>query len=89
MKTGNKLKAAGAVFERVNCVGKNNVQFFGENAPKVLNNGGRIGALPGEDEFDQPGSGELESEALRAGKIGGRIKVADYARQELIELENR
>jgi hypothetical protein len=88
IKSGNGLKAAAAVFERVNCVGKLNAQFSGEDAPKFLNNGLMIGAFPGEQEFDQPGSGELESEASGALKFGGKLKVQGYASQELIEVKN-
>jgi len=88
MNTGNRLKAAGAVFERVNCIGVKNAQFIGEFAPKILNNGLRIGVSPAEQEFDQPGSGELESEALGAGKYGGRLKAEGYAEQELLEVRN-
>ena len=88
MNTGNRLKAAGAVFERVNCIGVKNTQFVGEFAPKILNNGLKIGEDPAEQEFDQPGSGELESEALGAGKFGGRFKVEGYDAEELIEVKN-
>src|SRR6516165_830073 len=63
MRTGNRIKAAGAVFLTVNCVGVKNTQFFAEDVPRVLNNGISIGSAPDEEQFDQPGSGELESEA--------------------------
>jgi hypothetical protein len=88
MKLGNKTKAAGAVFERVNCIAVKNAQFVGEDAPKILNNGLAIGVLPAEQEFDQPGSGELESEALGGGKYRGRLKVEGYAEQEMLEIRN-
>jgi hypothetical protein len=87
MKTGNRTKAAGAIFVRVNCVGAKNVQFFGENAPKLLNNGLAAGSAPGEGEFDQPGSGELESEALGGLKFAGNVKVEGYGQEELIEVK--
>src|SRR5262249_33988863 len=85
IRSGNRLKAATAVFDRVNCVGKLNAQFSGEDAPKLLNNGLSIGALPGEAEFDPSGSGELESEASGGLKFGGKLKAQGYAAQELIE----
>jgi hypothetical protein len=88
MRTGNRIKAAGAVFLRVNCVGVKNTQFFAETVPKVLNNGIAIGAGPDEEEFDQPGSGELESEALGGLKFAGKVKVQGYGAQELIEVKN-
>ena len=88
MNTGNRLKAAGAVFERVNCIGVKNTQFVGEFAPKILNNGLKIGEDPAEQEFDQPGSGELESEALGGGKHGGRLKVEGYGAEELIQVKS-
>jgi PKD domain len=88
MRTGNRLKAAGAVFERVNCIDAQNAQFFGENVPRFLNNGLAIGSAPGEEEFDQPGSGELESESLGAGKIGGKVKIEGYLAQELLEIKS-
>ena len=74
--------------ERVNCVGKLNAQFSGEDAPKFLNNGLTIGAFPSEAEFDQPGSRELESEASGGLKFGGKLKVQGYSSQELIEVKN-
>jgi hypothetical protein len=88
IRSGNRLKATAAVFERVNCVGKLNAQFSGEDAPKLLNNGLSIGAFPSEQEFDQPGSGELESEASGALEFAGKLKVQGYASQELIEVKN-
>jgi len=87
-RTGNRIKAAGAVFLRVNCVGVKNTQFFAEDVPKVLNNGISIGAGPDEEEFDQPGSGELESEALGGLKLAGKVKFEGYGSQELIEVRN-
>ena len=90
LRTGNRIKAAGAVFLRVNCVGVKNTQFFAEDVPKVLNNGIVIGTAPDEEEFDQPGSGELESELPPpAGlKLAGKVKFEGYASQELIEVKN-
>jgi hypothetical protein len=87
IRTGNRIKAAGAAFQRVNCIGVTNTQFSGEDAPKVLNNGKAIGSAPGEQEFDQPGSGELEG-ALGGLKIAGSIKVEGYGAEELIEVKN-
>jgi hypothetical protein len=87
-KNGNKTKTAAAVFQRVNCIGINNIQFAGESTPKFLNNGLSIGAFPVEAEFDAPGSGELESEALGGSKIAGKLKTVGFAAQELIELKN-
>jgi hypothetical protein len=59
-----------------------------KDAPKVLDNGIAIGAGPDEAEFDQPGSGELESETVGGLKISGRLKVEGYRAQELIEVKN-
>jgi FG-GAP repeat len=87
MRTGNKLKTVEAVFLRVNCIGKINAQFSGEYSPRILNNGSTIGSKPGEVEFDQPGSGELESE-VGAGKIAGKFKTEGYEEEEIIEVKN-
>jgi hypothetical protein len=87
MRTGNRINAAGAVFLRVNCVGVKSTQFFAEDAPKILNNGISIGLAPAEQEFDQPGSGELESEAGGL-KLAGKVKFQGYGSQELIEVKN-
>jgi outer membrane protein assembly factor BamB len=88
MRTGNSTKAAGAVFERAKCVGKIDVQFSGEDAPRVLDDGSVVGVGPDEEEFDQPGSGELESEILGGGKIAGRVKLEGYSAEELLEVKN-
>ena len=87
MRTGTKTKAGEGVV-RVNCVGKSNETFSGETAPFVLNNGISIGAGPNEEEFDQPGSGELEGGALGGLKIAGRLKIHGYGAQELIEVKS-
>src|SRR5262249_29296418 len=87
LRTGNRIKAAGAVFLRVNCVGVKITQFFAEVAPTVLNNGISIGSAPTEEEFD-PGSGELESEAGGGLKLGGKVKFEGYGEEELIEVKN-
>jgi hypothetical protein len=87
MRTGNRIKTAGAVFLRVNCVGVKNTQFFAEDVPKVLNNGIVIGQSPDEEEFDQPGSGELESEAGGL-KLAGKVKFEGYGQEELVEVKN-
>jgi hypothetical protein len=55
--------------------------------PKVLNDGISIGSGPDEEEFDQPGSGELESEGLGGLKFSGRVKIEGYGGQELIEVK--
>jgi hypothetical protein len=88
MTSGNGSKAPGAVSIRVNCVGVKSAQFLGEDAPKLLNNGLSAGALPTEEEFDQPGSGELISEGLGGLKFAGRIKIEGYVAEEVIELSN-
>jgi hypothetical protein len=88
IRTGNRIKAPAAAFLRVNCVGVKNTQFFAEDAPKVLNDGFAIGTSPDEEEFDQPGSGELESEALGGLKLSGRVKFEGYGTEELIEVKN-
>jgi hypothetical protein len=87
-KNGNKTKTAAAAFQRINCIGVRNTQFAGENTPKFLNNGLSIGAFPDEEEFDAPGSGELESEAIGGTKIAGKLKTDGFAAQELIEIKN-
>jgi hypothetical protein len=87
MRSGNGSKAAGAVFVRLNCVGVKSVQFSGEYAPKVLNNGLSIGGVPAEDEFD-PGSGELGSEGFGGLTFSGKVKTEGYAAQEFIEVKN-
>src|SRR5204862_407126 len=68
IKIGKQGKETGSIFVRTNCEGKLNEQFFGEQTPKILNNGSTIGSKPGQSEFDQPGSGELESNVLGKGK---------------------
>jgi hypothetical protein len=88
MTSGNGSKAAGAVFVTVKCVGVKSIQFFGEYAPKVLGNGRSIGASPTEEEFDQPGSGELMSEGFGGLKFAGNTKIEGYAAQELLVVEN-
>jgi hypothetical protein len=88
LKIGNPLKASGAMFLRLNCVGKMGGKFVGETQPKVLNNGLSIGAKPGEYEFDRPGAGELASEALGGLKFSGRLKIEGYGAQELIEVRS-
>jgi hypothetical protein len=86
-RMGNRIKAAGAVFLRVNCVGVKNTQFFAEVAPTVLNNGISIGSGPNEEEFDKPGSRELEGEAGGL-RLEGKLKFEGYGQEELIELKN-
>jgi hypothetical protein len=88
IKTGNQTKTAGAAFLRVNCVGSSNILYTGENNPKFLGNGLSIGAFPTEEEFDAPGSGELESEGQGGSTLAGKQKTEGYAAQELIELKN-
>ena len=87
IRNGNRIKAAGAVFLRANCVGVKNTQFFAQVAPKVLNNGISIGSAPNEEEFD-PGSGELENEAFGGLKLAGKVKFEGYGEEELIEVKN-
>src|SRR5262249_48454688 len=87
MRSGNKLKSGPAVFLRVNCVGKINALFTGEFAPKLLNNGLTIGAVPAQAEFD-PGSGELENEPNGPLKYTGKFKTQGYGAQEVIEALN-
>jgi hypothetical protein len=88
MRTGNRTKALESVSSTINCVGVTKSQFFGEDAPTLLNNGTAIGAGPTEAEFDQPGSGELESEVLGGLKFSGRLKVEGYGAEEFIEVKN-
>jgi hypothetical protein len=88
MRTGNKTKAAGAVSLGVDCIGVKNAEFLGETAPLALNNGVSIGSSPDEEEFDQPGSGELQNVTLGGLKIAGRLKILGYGEQELIEVKN-
>jgi hypothetical protein len=90
--TGARALHAGRLLLLVDARGqlhrKSNTQFFAENAPKVLNNGLVIGSGPDEEEFDQPGSGELESEALLGLKFAGTVKVEGYGLEEPIEVKN-
>jgi hypothetical protein len=88
LRTGNRINAGGAVFLKVNCVGVKNTQFFAEVVPRVLNNGISIGSAPDEEQFDQPGSGELESVALLGLKLAGKVKFEGYGGEELIEVKN-
>jgi hypothetical protein len=83
-----KVTEAGEVIVRINCVNVTNTQFYGENSPKTLNNGLAIGSLPGEVEFDQPGSGELENENIGAGITEGTVKGEGYGEEELISVKN-
>jgi hypothetical protein len=85
---GNKLQAPGMVKFQVNCEGVTKPSFSGENTPKILNNGLAIGSAPGESEFDQPGSGELESPIAGPGTVTGKVKGEGYAAEELIEVKN-
>jgi hypothetical protein len=87
IKVGKKGKEPGSIFVRAKCQGLFNEQFFGELAPKILNNGVAIGALPGEAEFDA-GAGALESAFFGAGKTAGRLKGQGYGAEELIEVKN-
>jgi hypothetical protein len=86
-KTGEKGNTTESVHFTVNCEGVVEAEFFGQNSPKVLNNGKAIGALPGELEFDA-GAGELESVAIGGGATHGTVKVQGYGEQELIEVKN-
>jgi hypothetical protein len=87
IKIGKKGKEPGSILVRSKCLGLFNEQFFGELAPKILNNGISIGALPGEAEFDA-GAGVLESTFFGTGKTTGRPKGEGYGAQELIEVKN-
>jgi hypothetical protein len=87
-KIGKKGKEAESVLVKTNCEGKLSEQFFGEQTPKILNNGSAIGSKPGESEFDQPGSGELESTFFGKGKTTGKVKVEGYEEEELISVKN-
>ena len=92
MRTGNRIKVAGAVFLRVNCVGVKNTQFFAQVAPKVLNNGISIGSAPDEEVLQAEGATgrnlESESEAFLPLTAKERIKVMGFGGQELIEVKN-
>ena len=72
---------------RSKCLGLFNEQFFGEQTPKILNNGVTIGALPGEGEFDA-GADALESAFFGTGTTTGRVKSEGYGAQELVEVKN-
>jgi hypothetical protein len=91
IKIGKKGNTAEAIHLTVNCKGETKdvvkVEFYGEVAPKVLNNGLSIGAAPDEGEFDA-GAGELESELLGGGKTTGKLKVEGYSAEELLEVRN-
>jgi hypothetical protein len=55
--------------------------------PRVLNNGISIGSAPDEEQFDQPASGELESE-VGGLKLAGKNKLEGYGGEELIGVKN-
>jgi hypothetical protein len=84
-KKGEK-GGAGSIEFFVTCVGVAEAHFFGALAPKILNNGMSIGAVPGEMEFDEK-AGELES-TDGPGRFAGRAKIEGYAGQELLEVQN-
>jgi hypothetical protein len=83
-------KEPGFVEFKVNCEGVTEPTFFGENNPKLLNNGLSIGAFPGEEEFTPGAAGEseLESEALGNGEPEGKVKAQGYTSQALLETHN-
>jgi hypothetical protein len=87
IKIGKKGKETGSIVVRSKCLGLFNEQFFGEQTPKILNNGVSIGALPGEGEFDA-GAGALESTFFGTGTTTGRVKSEGYGAQELVEVKN-
>jgi hypothetical protein len=70
----------------VNCERVAKVEFFGEQTPKILNNGLSIGSAPGELELTN--GGELESELIGNGTTEGNVKVEGYGAEELIEVKN-
>jgi hypothetical protein len=63
------------------------VQFFGENEPKRIN-GLSIVAVPAQDEFDRPGSGDWEAKNSAGSSSGGRSRPKGYAAQKLLEVKN-
>jgi len=88
--TNKPPSTPGFVEFNVNCEGVTAPTFFGENNPKLLNNGLTIGAVPGEDEFTPGAAGEseLESELLGNGEPAGKVKTQAYANQALLEVKN-
>src|SRR5262249_43318230 len=60
-------KERGVMGLAFNCKGVFNELFFGETAPKILQNGAEL-------EFD-PGSGELTSTEIGPGRLAGKFKV--------------
>jgi hypothetical protein len=87
IKIGKKGKEPGSIIVKTNCVGVFTETFFGEQRPKILNNGKAIGSAPGEGEFDA-GAGELESQFFGGGKTAGTLKGEGYVGEELIEIKN-
>ena len=88
LKTGHsKVKEAGNIEFFVNCEPVTKTKFFGENAPKALNNGSSIGSKPGQLEFEA-GAGALESTLIGKGTTAGKIKLEGYEEEELISVKN-
>src|SRR5262249_25391990 len=88
MATGKKGEkgGSGSIEIQETCEGIATAQFFGALAPKILNNGISIGAIPGELEF-ATGSGELESTS-GPGIYAAKVKVEGFSAQELIQAKN-
>ena len=80
-------KEAGNIEFFVNCEPVTKTKFFGENAPKALNNGTSIGYKPGQLEFES-GAGALESTLIGKGTTAGKIKLEGYEEEELISVKN-
>jgi hypothetical protein len=87
MRIGEKGEVAEAMFVHWSCTTISNAIYFGETSPKNLNNGVGI-PIPDELEFDQPGSGELESKTIGNLKISGKLKIMGFGGMELIETKN-
>jgi len=88
MSTGKKGEkgGTGSIEIHENCEGFAMASFFGALAPKILNNGITIGAIPGELEFNAS-AGELESPD-GPGIYEAKVKMQGFAAQELIEAKN-
>jgi hypothetical protein len=89
MRIGRTSKAEPeAMFVKWSCTTIAAETFFSETSPRNLNNGVTIGSIPDELQFDQPGSGALESAVLGTVKITGKLKIEGFGGQELISTKN-
>jgi hypothetical protein len=94
-KEPNELTEPEFVEFTESCEGITAGRVFGEQDPRILNNGTSIGSGPGELKFEpessNPESHNLESEVFGTNEIESispGIKVLGYGTEELIEVKN-